>query len=421
MTAFERKLRSGWRGGAQRRLLGALALVFVWGCDGLLEVDIPGDVSAADLNDAALAPVLVRGAQSDFDCALGNYVFTLGLWTADLNIATGARGHYEAATRSPDWFRSASGACSGDLNIMLPLHTARIQAVSAIDIISALDNVPNEDVLIAEAYAYEGYATQLLSEAFCEITFDSGPIETRETGFERAIDRFTSAIEFADKAGGTQAAAIKNMALVGRARANLQLGNSAQVVADAGQVPMSFVRTAQYSDASIRRYNKVFNLVDRTRGYPINARWVGLTTDGVPDPRVRLVHYGRGTGFDGVTDMWGQTKYPSLSSPIPFATGREAKLMIAEVVGGQTAVGIINELRATHALPPFSSSDAVAIREQVRTERNRELFLQGTRLGDYLRWDLELPQGVNQRGDPYNPLFSCVPLEGAEIDGNPNT
>jgi len=397
-------------------------MLSVWGCDGLLEVDLPGDVVSTDLNDPTLAPLLVRGAQSDFDCALANYIFALGLWTADLNIATGSRGHYEAVTRSPDYFRSASGPCAVNLNILLPLHTTRIQAATAIELISAFpaDAVPNRDLLIGEAYAYEGYATQLISEAFCRVTFDSGPAETRAQGFQRAIDRFNSAIEHASRATGAPAAAVVNMALVGRARANLHLGRNDQVVIDASKVPMNYVRNATYSDASVRRYNKIFDQVDRARGYPINARWLNLTVGGMPDPRVPLVHYGLGTGFDGRTDMWGQRKYTSLSAPIPFATGREAKLMVAEAAGGQTAVQIINELRATHGLPAFSSSDPVAIRDQVREERNRELFLQGTRLGDLLRWGLGLPQGVNQRGDPYNPLFDCIPLEGAEEDANPN-
>ena len=39
--------------------------------------------------------------------------------------------------------------------------------------------------------------------------------------------------------------------------------------------------------------------------------------------------------------MWGQLKYPDEGSDILFSTWREAQLMIAEVSGGQTAVGIV--------------------------------------------------------------------------------
>ena len=415
-----------WRRRSRGMLCAVGALALFAGCDQLLEVELPGDVLEEDLNSSALAATLVRGVESDFDCAFGNYVFTLGMWVADLNIATGSRGNYEVVTRSPDWFRSANGPCTGNLNVLLPLHTSRVQGANAAKLVAEFPtkDVTDPDFLIGKAYAYEGYSTQLLSEAYCAVTFDAGPLQTRAQGFERAINRFTLALEHARRVtsgpNAAEAQSIVNMALVGRARANLHLGKSAAVVADAREVPMAFVRNATYSDADTRRYNKVFDQVNRSRGYPVHASYLGLTVAGKPDPRVGVVHYGKGTGFDGVTDMWGQLKYTSLSAAMPFATGREAQLMIAEVQGGQTAVQIINALRATHGLAPFSSTDPTAIRDQVREERRRELWLQGTRLGDLLRWGVKLPQGVNQRGDPYNPLYDCVPLEGAEEQSNPN-
>lgn len=93
--------------------------------------------------------------------------------------------------------------------------------------------------------------------------------------------------------------------------------------------------------------------------------------------------------------------------------------MIAEVEGGQTAVNIINRLRETFDLPPFSSTDEEEIRAQVREERRRELFLQGTRIGDKLRWNEPWATGVNQRGEPYSDR-TCIPLVTQEILGNPH-
>ena len=52
--------------------------------------------------------------------------------------------------------------------------------------------------------------------------------------------------------------------------------------------------------------------------------------------------------------------------------------MIAEIAGGQTAVDIINALRAPYpVLPQFSSSDESEIRSEVLRERRQELFLEG--------------------------------------------
>ena len=84
-----------------------------------------------------------------------------------------------------------------------------------------------------------------------------------------------------------------------------------------------------------------------------------------------------GIGSNLHTPQFTQLKYGSRSDPIPFATWKEAQLMIAEVEGGQEAVGIINMLRDYHGLPHFASADGEEIREQVLEERRRELWLQG--------------------------------------------
>ena len=118
--------------------------------------------------------------------------------------------------------------------------------------------------------------------------------------------------------------------------------------------------------------------------------------------------------------------------------------MIAEVAGGQTAVGIINQLRETVSdlpwvddshpgLPGCSSSDPDEILAQVIEERRRELFLQGARIGDMLRhpdiWppshsfgDREFtpfPTGLTTKGERYG-SFTCVPLQDREVLSNPN-
>src|SRR5690606_7623733 len=81
-----------------------------------------------------------------------------------------------------------------------------------------------------------------------------------------------------------------------------------------------------------------------------------LTVDGVPDPRVSVTDMERVTG-DALTPDWRQNKYQSPTAPIPVATYEEAQLIVAEVSGGQTAVDIINALRAPHGLPAFASND----------------------------------------------------------------
>jgi hypothetical protein len=260
-----------------------------------------------------------------------------------------------------------------------------------------------------------------------------------------AEDRFTTAIDHATlvtapPADVVRADSIRYMALVGRARARLNMGDGPGVIADASLVPIGFIRYAEMDASVARRYNRVFT--DNSLGQPggaattVHPSYANLTVNGVPDPRVALVDFGLGTGFDRRSHMYAQTKYTDRGTDIPFATGREAQLMIAEVSGGQAAVDIINTLRSTVAalpwvadshpgLDPFASADPVAIAEAVWEERRRDLFMHGAKLGDMLRIDLpgvttdDFETGVNQRGDPYGP-HTCYPLPDQERLANPN-
>jgi hypothetical protein len=115
-----------------------------------------------------------------------------------------------------------------------------------------------------------------------------------------------------------------------------------------------------------------------------------------------------------------QHKYTAYNSPIPIATWQEAQLIIAEVQGGQTAVNIINTFHQLAGLPAFSSSDPVAIANQVRQERSRELFLDGHRLYDMIRWNLPFATGQSPYDGVTYGTTTCMPLPESEINGNPN-
>ena len=97
-------------------------------------------------------------------------------------------------------------------------------------------------------------------------------------------------------------------------------------------------------------------------------------------------------------------------------------LIRAEVAGGQTAVGIINQLRARHSLPAFSSTVEADIQAQIIDERRRELFLEGHRLYDTIRFNIPFkpaagapfPNGGGSYGSN-----KCLPLPDIERLNNP--
>ena len=101
-------------------------------------------------------------------------------------------------------------------------------------------------------------------------------------------------------------------------------------------------------------------------------------------------------------------------------------MIIAEVAQGQTAVGIINNLRAAAGLPAFSSTDPTAIANEVTEARRRELFLEGQRLFDVKRLNLTQYPAA---GIPYSIVYlkggnygteRCFPVPDVETLNNPN-
>jgi hypothetical protein len=162
---------------------------------------------------------------------------------------------------------------------------------------------------------------------------------------------------------------------------------------------------------------------NNSQSVSIGPSYRNLTFGGVADPRVRVTDTGR-TATDG-TRIWAQNKYAALGTAIPLATWREAQLIIAEVEGAQTAVGIINMFHTAAGLPAFSSTNPAAIQQQVIEERRRELFLEGHHLGDIIRYNLPLspaPGTAFAKGGTYGPQGSavCLPIPNIERLNNPN-
>ena len=420
--------RSRGFGRAAGLALAGAFLLTTAACDSLLDVDLPGQVEASELDNPGLAQTLVLGAVADFECAFTSTSVATGLFADEWWTSSGLRNYNIWGSRNEEVRNFGATGCEafGSHGTWRPLQTARFTALDAVDRIEGWDagDVPNRDFLIAQAHAYAGYSILLLSETFCEVAFNSGPAESRQAGFERAEQQFTTAIERARGSAHADAGDIENMALVGRARARLNLGNHAGVEADASQVPVEFVMHATYATTTQRRRNKVVQRNNITRDMSVHPRYRDLEIDGVPDPRVPVEVTG-GLGNDNVTTLALQQKFDSEADDKPMATGREARLMLAEVRGGQAAVDIINDLRADYDLPEFSSSDEAEIKRQVVEERRRELWMQGTRMGDMLRYtDDELSgltweTGNNQKGEPYSSL-TCIPIQDAERNANPN-
>jgi len=409
-------------------LAGALLMA---GCDGILSVEAPGLVDASDLGNPENAGFLVTGTISDFDCALGAFIVNQGLLGNELQDASVTAGRFSLDQRTiTDTSPYGVNGCAGNPpGIYRPLATARWSADNALQSLDGWSDaqVANRTRLIGQAAAYSGYSHVLMGEAFCSVVIQElGPAVQPSTAFEAAVARFTRSVEAARASGD---AATEAMALLGRARAQLNLGNGSQAAADARAalaVNPQFNVVSTASAASSRRWNRVG---DEFLGGRITVPppFRDLTVGGEPDTRVNVVDTGT-LGHDSATPVWLVTKYGASRAPglrdgsLPVATWREAHLIIAEVEGGEEAVNRINVLRNHHGLPIFSSSNAQEIQQQVREERSRELFLEGHHLNDMRRFNMpQIPApGTQYRQGGIYGNANCFPLPEVERNANPN-
>ncbi|MCC6931617.1 MAG: RagB/SusD family nutrient uptake outer membrane protein [Gemmatimonadaceae bacterium] len=391
-------------------------------CSTLLEADAPSRILESTLLVPSNAPVLVAGAIADFECAYGNFILTgatLGDEFSD-SQANAATWDIDRRTNFPSTSLYSTGGCNG-FGTYTPVSTARFQADQAIKLLEKWTDaeVTDRAALLARSSAYAGYSYIMMGEMFCSAAFDLGPEMQPAAVFALAEQRFTKAIDAAGVPSD-----VKNMALVGRARARLDQGKKAEAAADAALVPDGFIFNARTTAAATRAENRIFRFNNTNGTVTVDSQFRNQTVNGVADPRVPVVDAGRGASMPSVR-LWSQQKYKALTDPLPIATWREARLIQAEAAGGQTAVNIINALRARAGvnLPPFQSTDAAAIAAQVQEERRRELFLEGQRLFDINRFNIPLkpaagaafPNGGGTYGNN-----KCLPLPDVERLNNPN-
>jgi hypothetical protein len=426
-----------WRSVGLGAALAGVCCLTLAACSDItsLKQEAPGRINAGDLEKPESAALLVESAVGDFECALGDYIVAAGLVGDELANANLANRLWDFDRRTilPTNTVYSTESCEGvggqaDPTVYTTLSTARFDADNALRLLDGWtdEQVPGRIGLIATAAAYAGYSLVLLGEGMCSAALDVGPELSPAQVLTEAEARFTRAIDAATTAGDDQTL---NLALLGRARARLGLGNLAGAGADAALIPAGFRVDATYSGAKTQRENLVFTSLYRDLLHTVDVPFRDVTFGGDPDPRVAVVDAGT-TGADAATEIFQALKYPSIDSPIPVARWEEAQLILAEAdvaagdVGG--AVGIINTLHTNADIPAYGGGTPEEVKGQVIEERRRELFLEGQRLGDIIRYGLSLfpapgapfPAGASTSG-VYGTQV-CFPLPTVERDNNPN-
>jgi starch-binding outer membrane protein, SusD/RagB family len=423
-----------------RRVLLVFALAGASGvgaCNSLLEADNPAQVPTDLLSDPTLTPPLVAAAIQSLQCGVENFAATAGMLSGEYLSANGFVNNHIWEWRGIVEIKGEPGSCNTgrgttSMGFYTPLQQARFQLDDEFTRLETFTDaqVPNRGLIMAQMRAYAGYAYLLLGEGMCEMTIDRGPKMTREQTIAIAEERFTDAIARATAVGGAAADSMRHMARVGRARARLDLKKLPDAAADALLVPTGFVRNAEFTEGGqASRENRIYNLTIRNDFLSLGEPYRNMTVNGVSgsvaDPRVRSRDAGR-NGADGITRVWQQQKFIAQTgaTPIPIASWAEAQLIYAEAVGGQLGFDALNRVRAANNVPLLTGTvpTGQAFTDLVLEERRRQLFSEGQRYVDMLRYNLPFQKGtngVNRKGQTFTDL-TCVPLPDVETRNNPN-
>jgi hypothetical protein len=385
-----------------RRWASALALVpLAAACElgGILDVDDPDLLPPDRLTGPAGAAALRAGALGDFALALagdGGVVegqILVGGLLADEFVHSGtfpSRAEYDRRSVSEENVTAARAFAN--------LQRARRGLETAAVALERTSDDPEGDPRIGELRALAGYTYLLFAEHYCSgVPFSEldgegrivygAPLPTDQT-LERALARFDSAL--ATSAGDPSA---ERLALVGRARALVNLGRYEEAAQAAAGVPTDWSQEVAYSTHTRAQENGVhaFAVVYELWSLADGEAAVGLPFRSALDPRVPWERApADDLGFDRVTPQYDLLKYPARDAPIVLASGEEARLIEAEaaLARGEPAatLALLDEVRGRYGLGPLADPGTDAGRRDLLfRERAFTLFATGHRLGDLRR------------------------------------
>jgi len=401
------------------------------GCDDLLDVTNPEFISEDQLTDPALEQLVVNGAIGEFQYAYGYYALFSSPMTDESFI-----DHTQVDIREIT-LRNILEANTVNAAIYANLHRARQSAEDGIDRLTAMlgDADAAKSVNVATIMAYGAYAYTLLGEGFCESTVNLSAPLTSDQMLQKAVELFDRAISTAQAAGSSAGASdIVNMARVGAARASLKLGNGTAAASYAAQVPADYEKYVWYSANSVRE-NNIFAVPAGTSGSwmsmgptfqafadlraPATTRTDirGLNSNPIVPPQKPIMFQGWTPGAEN-DQIQNETS-------IKFATGLEARYVVAEVQGPTAAtLALVNERRAVGGKDPVDLSGD-ALMAELRWQRAIDLFLTGQRLGDLRRYKADLGIDLFPSGKfpVTNDVYSdatCFVVPLTEKNSNPN-
>jgi hypothetical protein len=397
-----------------RVVIGCGVLLSPVGCKDLTgSQQLPsGTPNPSFYNTAAGAVGMRNAAVLAFEAALTPYIADAGLFTDEMSLGTSINISVDQRILIEGQVNSATDA---DYN---RLQGARILLNQAIGQLTTYDtataDTASAKVMRGELYALVGYTEVLLADFFCsgvplstldfqkDLTYQPG--STTGQLYQAAIAKFDTAISLA-----SDSARVLNMALVGKGRARLDLGQYDSASAAVTQVPTDF----NYQLSGRGNWSSIFQEIGEANREGIT----GLPYVSSGDPRTTAV-VANNCGSIGCTTeiVTFPSKYTQSDGNggfvipddqlVTLASGVEARLIEAEAALQRNATDttwlhMLNVLRATAPIPgttqpatpqqlpalidPGTSPNDSARVALLFAERAEWLFLTGTRQGDLRR------------------------------------
>jgi hypothetical protein len=419
-----------------RIVMTLLVTAGIAGCDGLLDVDLPGSVTEENLTDPRIAETLANSVVGNTGVAWDSYI----LWaTSHSDEWTPASGNAPTKRRSQRQIDPLFAEYVSQL--FSPLHRARAEADEFFERIETVseEDIPRKTEFLARIQAWGTWPFIAFGETFCGTPLDGGDeILTPVQLLAIAETRFTLAIQLATTAGLND---IRLMSLAGRARARLGQLDYAGAIADAELIPDGFVFMVVREAATGRLQNSQYMQINglpsdgegRKRASVAPSYW-DVRWKGVSDPRVNVQATGT-TTYDFFSEHYRHDKVNSADDDIRLASWEEAQLIIAEAsaLTGDLARAraILDMFHQRAGIPEVTEADIPTQSDVIRhviEERRHELFTEsGARLRDHLKWrgtefnipflgepGSDAPDGRTIGGELYGDA-TCFPVPAIEL------
>ena len=404
--------------------------------DELLSVEAPSQVVASDLENPAAAGLLTASVANEFRCTHAYHATASAITGNEWRDASNntVMNIWDARAHDTSGYGSqyASADCgSGQPAIYRPLSRTRWLADYVLGLLEGWtdEEVPGRTEMIAEVAMYAGYTYTLFAESMCELVIaDDGPVVTPADAFGAAVAHFDRSM--AAGASGD----LLNAVRVGKARAQLNMGQTSAAASTASAVPEGWAWLLNYSNTSSVTKNKQweFNLdtnvatvAEPYRDFPCNFPWP--SEDECADEldlRIEVTDQEKGHPNTGIA-LWFAEKYPSANSPVQLASWEEAQLIIAEAAieagNYDEATSIFNTLRENADVSPYDgAADMAGMMDRLYYERTAELFLEGHHLWDLRRFGAAPYPPVGQ-DDGFGAVYGnqlCFDLPATEFQNN---